>query len=586
MIYNIYYESLEQGIFYVKNNILKIDSHADIKLVKKRQQSIRSSGFSSYYSVLMSKILLRKNPDIIISTIIKGEEIPIVVIEFSTAVFTKDHEQQRADNFLVPINNTCIYIKISPTKKDSGNHGGDTNYNYLEPFSLCLKRFNELTFHFNWDVDESKKRVSKHEDFKSLPSNSDEFHKIFQLIYKALLHTPNKNWKSTFFSLIQENLFFKKWFDSLKSLDNFEDIKNINSSRTHFDSFNEKLKIKKLFTLKINRMGHAMDPERGMLVYYSNFLCSEETTVMAKFLFNPTKKTWYKDTPKEKEIYDQISGRDKLNKLDLITFLVKGLSLFNGKDLIDLVTNSKDQFIFIDHYIDKNYDRLNNSFRTIIDHSSILEITDGRENEIFLRWTPQNRDFELTSLEKNTRLKKRRTLSEDDVTYITIHNVFKENKIEVLSISYPGAQSDTPILPEPEMGRMQKRIYIDSIGKKNNILVFQENKGLFQRKEISSDVEKIEKFKYDENYKKSIVRFVDENNLNTDELIIGVGFAESKNMLNYLNDVGLDKIDYFLIIDKTRENWKIFSNNDYNVFIKKSGKINFPESFEVEDFKI
>ena len=199
MIYNIYYESLEQGIFYVKNNILKIDSHADIKLVKKRQQSIRSSGFSSYYSVLMSKILLRKNPDIIISTIIKGEEIPIVVIEFSTAVFTKDHEQQRADNFLVPINNTCIYIKISPTKKDSGNHGGDTNYNYLEPFSLCLKRFNELTFHFNWDVDESKKRVSKHEDFKSLPSNSDEFHKIFQLIYKALLHTPNKNWKSTFF---------------------------------------------------------------------------------------------------------------------------------------------------------------------------------------------------------------------------------------------------------------------------------------------------------------------------------------------------------------------------------------------------
>ena len=581
MIYNIYYESLEQGIFYVRNNIAKIDSNANIKLVKKRQQS---KGFSSQYSILMSRILLRKNPDVIISTIIEGEEIPIVVLEFSTAVFTKDHEQQRADNFLIPIKNTCIYIKVSPTEKDSGNHGGDTNYNYLEPFSLCLKKFNELTFHFNWDVEDNKKRVLKHNDFKSLPSNSDDFYEIFQLIYNALLHTPNKNWKATFFSLVKKNSFFKKWIDSLTSIDKFEDFKNINSTRTHFDSYNEKLKIKNLFTLKINRMGHAMDPERGMLSYYSYFLCDEQTTVMAKFVFNPTKKSWYKDTPKEKEIHNQLLEKDNLSKLDLITFLVKGLSLINGEDLIDLVSTSNGRFIYIDNYIDNNYNRLNNSFRTIVDHSSILEITDGRSNEIFLKWTSQNRDFEISSLEKNTRLKERKKLSEDDVTYITIHNVFKENDIEVLSISYPGAQSDTPILPEPEMGRMQKRIYIDSIGKKNNILVFQENKGVFNKKEISSDIQKIEKFKYDEDYKKSIAKFVNENNFNTNELIIGVGFAESKNMLNHLNDVGLEKIDYFLIVDKTREKWKIFSNSDHNIFIKKSGKINFPESFEVDSF--
>ena len=57
MIFNIYYESLEQGIFYVKDNIIKIDPTAQVNLVKKRQQQITSNGFSSYYSNSMSKIL-------------------------------------------------------------------------------------------------------------------------------------------------------------------------------------------------------------------------------------------------------------------------------------------------------------------------------------------------------------------------------------------------------------------------------------------------------------------------------------------------------------------------------------------------
>ena len=491
MTYNIYYESLEQGIFYVKDNIIKIDPTAQVNLVKKRQQQITSSGFSSSYSSSMSKILLRKNPDIIISTIISEIEIPLVVIEFSTAVFTKDHEQQRADNFLIPIKNPCIYIKVSPTEKDSGNHGGDTNYNYLEPFALCFKKFKEITFHINWDVEENKKKVLKHKDYKSLPADSNHFAKVFRLVHSAISISPNKNWKEVFFSLVTKDPFFNSWIDSLESLNRFEDIEGINSSRTHFDSYNEKLKIRNLFTLKINRMGHAMDPERGMLVFYNTFLCDADTTVMSKFVFNPSIKSWYKDTPKENEIYNQLKHKDTLTKSDLITFLVKGLSLINGDDLIDLVTNSSENLISIDSYIDNNYDRMNNSFRTIVDHSSILEIGDGNGFDIHLKWNSKNRDFKLDSLGMNTRLLKRKNLSEDDVTYITIHNVFKENGINNISVSYPGAQSDTPILPEPEMGRRQKRIYIDNVGIKNDSLIFQENKGRFRKSDIRSDVEKI-----------------------------------------------------------------------------------------------
>jgi hypothetical protein len=584
MIYNVYYESLEQGIFYVKNNIINIDPEAEVNLVKKRQQKITSRGFSSQYSISMSKILLRKNPDVIISTIINDEEIPLIVVEFSTAVFTKDHEQQRADNFLIPINNPCIYIKVSPIDKDSGNHGGDTSYNYLEPFSLCLKKFDELTFHINWDVEDDKRRVLKHNNFKSLPENSNTFYKIFQSVYSAIIISQSKKWKEIFVSLIKKDSFFNPWVNSLISLNQFEDYRDINSSRTNFEVYNEKLKINDLFTLKINRMGHAMDPERGMLVYYSSFVCSSQTTVMSKFVFDPLNKSWYKDTPKQNEIYEQLKGKDNLSRFDLITFLVKGLSLINGADLIDLVTNSNKTLILIDDYIDNNYTRMNNSFRTIVDHSSILEITDGNSNDIHLKWTKTNRDFELSLLDKKTTLKNRLDLSEDDVTYITIHNVFKENGIKILSVSYPGAQSDTPILPEPDKGRRQKRIYIDNIGIKNDYLIFQENKGRFSKSHIKNDIDKISEFKTNHNYKIAVKKFANDLSLDFNELIIGVGFGNSSSMIKGLTDVGIDRVDYFLVISDDLQSWKIFSNTSEDVFKIKKGQINLPTTYEVSNF--
>lgn len=584
MTYNVYYESLEQGVFYVKENIINIDPTAQVNLVKKRQQQITLNGFSSNYSNSMSKILLRKNPDIIISTIISEVEIPLVVIEFSTAVFTKDHEQQRADNFLIPINNPCVYIKVSPIEKDSGNHGGDTNYNYLEPFALCYKKFKEITFHINWNVEENQKKVLKHKNYKSLPTDSNNFSKIFQLVYSAISICPNKNWKEIFFSMVTKDKFFDQWVNSLKSLKKFEDIRKINSSRTHFDSYNEKLKIRNLFTLKINRMGHAMDPERGMLVYYNTFLCDSETTVMSKFVFDPSIKSWYKDTPKENQIYSQLKDKDTLNKFDLITFLVKGLSLINGDDLIKLVTNSNENPISIDSYIDVNYNRINNSFRTIIDHSSILEITDGNGTEIYLKWNSKNRDFEINSLGNNTKLLNRKNLSEDDVTYITIHNVFKENDITNISVSYPGAQSDTPILPEPNKGRKQKRIYIDNVGIKNDSLIFQENKGHFRKSEIRKDLDKISQFKNDPNYKIAVKKFTNDLSLSFNELIIGVGFGESSSMISGLSDIGIDRVDYFLVISEDLMNWKIFSNTSEDIFKIKKGAIKLPVTFEVSDF--
>lgn len=584
MFFNIYYESLEQGIYYIKDNLKKIDNDLEIRLVKKRQQSFNKNGFKANYSKAMSNILLRKNPDLIVSCSIDNIEYPLIVLEFSTAVFTKDHEQQRADNFLIPINNNCIYVKVSPIEKDSGNHGGDTNYNYLEPFSLCHKKYHEITFHINWDIQKNnKKYVEKHPNYISIPNSNEEISEILKLTIYAIKLKGIKFWKEEFFKIANKNPFLSEWINSLKNLNKFEDIKNINSKRTYFESYNNSINKNDVFTLKLNRMGRAMDPERGMLVYYNTFLKEEGMTIMSKFIFEKESDRWYKSTPKQKAIEETIKKIKVIDKKHLINFLVKGLSIINGNILESIVNRSKNNIINIDSYIKDHYCLINNSFRTILDHSSYLQLTDGKSNNIFLTWSKIDLKFDLNPLKNITTIENRKNISEDDVTFLTIHEVFKINNIVPLSVSYPGAQSDTPILPEPEKGRQQKRIYIDNIGVKDDYLILQENKGKYTKSSIKSDIDKISEFKTNNNHKKAIITFTKEHQLKTKKLVIGVAFGESNTMSKSINEIGLDKIDYFLIIDKEMRKWKLFSNISDNIFQVKNGEVNLPVTYEVSN---
>lgn len=187
----------------------------------------------------------------------------------------------------------------------------------------------------------------------------------------------------------------------------------------------------------------------------------------------------------------------------------------------------------------------------------------------------------ISNLPLITEIKQRELLTEDDVTYVTMNSVFRLNGIIPISASYPGAQSDTPILPQPGKGRRQERIYIDSIGKKGNSLILQENKGVFKASEVSSDVEKLSKFKTETNFKKAVFKFSIDHNLEAKEIIIGVGFGNTTTIINHLNICHIDLVDYFLIVSNDLTNWKIYSNIEEDIFKVKSGKVSIPVTYEV-----
>ena len=231
-------------------------------------------------------------------------------------------------------------------------------------------------------------------------------------------------------------------------------------------------------------------------------------------------------------------------------------------------------------YVKKYYSYINNTFRTIIDKCDYLCLSNGADETLFLTWDKDNK-FEDAQLPNITKISERNEIAEDDVTYITIHNVFKENNINLVCVSFPGAQSDMPFLPETNLGRSQKRVYVDAVGEKNNTLILQENKGAFKKTEIKDDIEKINLFKHDSNYIEAVVKFNSVHGLKTKKIIIGIGFGESNKMNSQLNQVGIDQVDYFLVISEGLKKWKIFSNIDEDIFNVKNGVVQMTQTFEV-----
>jgi hypothetical protein len=258
-----------------------------------------------------------------------------------------------------------------------------------------------------------------------------------------------------------------------------------------------------------------------------------------------------------------------------------GLSIPNSDELLSSIKQDVELYNITD-FVYKNYQLLNASVRSIFDNSSYLNISNGVDDEVFLFWDKFTIDFNYDLLPDVTNIKLRSELSEDDITYITMNEIFKLNNIEPISVSYPGAQSDTPILPEKEKGRKQERTYIDSIGFKDSNLLLQENKGSFTLKNVKDDILKILKFKNEKNYHDAIMQFSVELNLEVKRIIIGVGFGTSNSMNRDLEKTGIENVDYFVVISKNLDSWKIFSTVEDSIFPVKSSTIDYIVTYDVD----
>lgn len=572
----IYYESLEQAAHYIKpileRGIADLKLSVNISLIKLA---------SNNYSKRIAPIIFWKNPDILLTIIMGNIEYPLLLIEFSNAVFTEDHELQRFDGLVAAAKNNCIYAKISPIFKQSqSEHGGNIDFDYLGPFSLIFKKLNKLFFHFNWECD-SKGVVKVDKNYLSCPQDSTDLTLFINLLLNFIKSNSfnESDWIIEFQQYVLKEEIFHKWKDKLEKV-KLPDITLLNSSRTEW------IDSRKEFILKLNRFGHAMDPERGMLAYYGTLY----DNTLSKMMFDEKNNAWYKDTSKEKEIDNYLLTKGLKKSYDYLYCFSLGSGLSSNETFNKIITkyssiNSELIELNLTKFLKDNYLSLNKSLRTIFKYSICFYIVDTNNKvKVKFIWDKIANKEDYSNLPNKVAITPKGYFDEDDITYITIHNILKSNNHIILGASYPGAQADRAILIDPGTGRKQERRYIDVISYlPNEYTSLQENKGQFVPSQIQGDITELSKYKTDDKYKKAIKTFIERFDKNAPHTIkIGVGFwANVKFTVSKLQDLDLMNLDYFVYVTNDRKKWFIWSTGNHNIFKITKGDISMPSTFEI-----
>ena len=266
------------------------------------------------------------------------------MLEISTAVFTKDHELQRFDGMIAAVNNKTIYAKLSPIHKESDRKmAGDTKFDYRIPYALVHKdpEFNgAVPEHFDLPViknllTKKKSYVEKDEHYVSCPKPISEFNEFLTTIIKTNISSFDKAaWLEKTRIELEKFTCRLAWTKTLECIE-LEDITKNNSARTRWEDPPGRL------LTKINRFGHAMDPERGMLVYFFTFKNNKKQK--ARMWFS-NKKTWHGGNYKQIERWTEKHGKHSTkydNKLlktsyDHLRCFMYGASLYPDMDKLNV----------------------------------------------------------------------------------------------------------------------------------------------------------------------------------------------------------------------------------------------------------
>lgn len=531
----IYAECLEQGMDF-KDYLLEIDQSLEIYNIyipKTREEILPLDS-------KLSKILKLKNFDLAISIITRdNDEIPILLIEYSTAVPTDDHKMQRSDVYFWSSVFKIPTMKISPfSKNSSGRHGGggklDTkNEQILALSNDALVYFIDFKTNSNNILATSKQRpscISKNTEIATILSN-------ILNAYKENLDTDNA---------------YNKLLASQKEMignNDVQTLKNLFSNSTRFKrTENDDILV------KINRFGHAMDPDRGIL-FFMNMLFGIDHVVTKFVIIRDSEQSY-------KSLLDGLPQQKQLNIFKKIkqNFTQKtALEIFQiatGID-VELEQISNKTYLIQDKLFEKFLQTYtNNVYKSIFINSKALLLCDYNENILCkISWnTKISKQYKKKiSISNNyaplpLMALQSKDINEDIITFASA-KIFERLGCEILALSYPGAQGDRAILIGS--GRTTKRVYIDIIASKKSdkfYVFLHENKDRAEK--IHADIIKLNHIKT--HYQEHLNTLLDKVGKEIfDELFLGIGHKAYKNSL----EQPLLNVDYIFTFDlKTHEN--------------------------------
>lgn len=478
----IYAEVLEQGLDF--RDYVKRAGYAGVirnVYVKKTRDE-----FSPQDSVI-DRIRKVKDADVLISALSGDKEHPLLMVEYSTAVPTDDHKMQRSDVYYWSAVFKVPTMKISPSKKGmSQDFGGGSRITDEQEQRLAFER-GALFFPIKWDTPPGSDVLPTKENALSCIPSSDAVQETIASIIDTFRAC---NGACDFYDRLKRQ-YAAKYREPLTRT-SVSSIKAnvVNSSRFHW--YGDKLAV------KINRFGHAMDPDRGVL-YYANMLVGAENTITVVQVNRP-------DDPAARggysALFDALARKKEL--LGYVSDIIcHSANIFTDENALHVFACGLniDKAVRFEKVSEHNYrikDDVLERFlfahvgmaaKSIFFLSTELRLIDkNRDTICTVRWNKEPILKYLDSVNTNNRAPipiKPLTMAEakeDIVTFASVE-LYKKMGCKLLAVSYPGAQGDRCILTGA--GRKVLRIYVDIIAYKedaNGITVFlEECKDKFSR---------------------------------------------------------------------------------------------------------
>lgn len=519
----IYCECYEQGLYLL--DYIRLNKH--IKEIPANIIYTKPKNFKNHLYSKTAQLFTHKDFDGMI-TLIDNKEIehPIVTIEFSSAVPVDDHILQRFDFVYWSTFYKVPSIKISPTEVFNKKFGGGNKVKKTHEYYATLN-LGGVYYHVNWPIIDSSDLALVDEEKISCPPILNELEDILNQLIETFMYSKD------------DNLFFKKAQEKYKNfvLNNYneEELKFKNSSRYHFD--NDEL------IMKFNRFGHGMDPERGMLVFWSQKL---DKKPIVKFEVQRENLEDYKklyEGNRDAEILNIIENQ-VLSNNNIITFSL-------AFDLFKKATNTEELFInskklnsiitINDTSLLNHLKRTTSVVNSLLHFGTKIILTDLKNNILVeIKWNNELvENFYKEKKEESLNLKNKtipikqitnKYLNEDIVTY-TCAEIFKANKMKNIAVSYPGAQGDRKILYGN--GRKVKREYIDTISVKekdnNYYVILHENKEKLSETK-KKDIDKLNNFRNTDIKIEKLNELIEKTykKINIKDIFIGIGGKESK----------------------------------------------------------
>ncbi len=590
----IYYESLEQGANYIKPIVEKaVGKNAEIVLVRRPKQA------SDLNEGSISALLTMTTPDALIIGISNGKEYPLVLIEFTEAVTTEDHELQRTYGAIAAYLAGAYYLKLAGEKQSEKEFGG-ANYNpYSTPKIFIDKVGYEGYIIAKWETENGNNfTLQRNAKYPSCPPDIAIFTDTIQQAVSAFVGNPTK-WFDVSIKGLKQQLSYKKYRKNVDAASGAKEL--LTAWKDRRDSNRNKLRYfvqPKLVAAKINRFSHAMDPDRGILTFIS-FLFSEERDVFGVYaLVRPRGNALMKqDMTSVSLMQRKLNTALEMDKGGLPDWLIAELKKVakNAKSLDDQVD--------FQPVWDKHLKEITES-KVVMTLAYFLDGMKLNHNGILLTWNKRklvgtrNRDF-IPAFAKNFKFAQyvaptpiveiAKEVDEDEVTYAIIHRILIPNGFKIVSVSYPGAQGGGAVLPNPELGKAQPREYPDviampPIGSKIDV-VLNESKGMFSKASVEKDVSKMLLYKIEATRKKALketlfVAQVIDKNKQLKNIVVGVSFGVKSNTKTTWQPDNVDFI--FRIVDRKQWAIGIFKQDLKYLISKIEGRTNFPTVYKCD----